>query len=1466
MKKKILAVLLACMMVVTLLPLAAFAEEAEDAEEVVTKCPGAGETHTLANCTNAVVKATVKSDCTAWGYTVYECSVCGDAFADDFDEPTKAHTISNPTEEAIAPTCTVAGKTAAGVCDVCGTEVKSEPVAATGHKKAADDKGTACKTESGACGLAYKCTVCGETFVETNDAGHVWNSVPTIVTEPGYYTWGEAEYTCTACSATKIVPIRPEHKCTDVTAHAAVAATCESDGKIAYWQCNDCKVMYSDADLTVVVTDIVVPALGHDFDASYNVSAGKTYTLTPDALYTNGWSGIGTNLYACLTDGVKAHNKYYDINYMGWSLGGKTASVVVNLTKQYVVTEFVAYAYGGGLDGISAPASVTVAVSVNGTDWIEVEVEAVETTTNVVDNWGNKGVLSKYTISADHLTYAQYVKFSFVPTGNFVMLDEVEVYGYQADDVKEFVPSTCVKNGYQVVKCGNGCDKTETQKLPLAYHEYDPKPIMSIAPTCEKYGFDVYACTVCGDIKTVSSIAPIGHTPYACPVHTDKADDKCEICASAAKSANVVITKPTCTANGLVTWTCGNCNEEQTEVLAATGHNKKTITVPATCHQYGYSYTVCTNEGCDGTHVKPSVGFGENGVIVVYYEKDGVKYILPDLDFYCCFEFTVDVEGGLDPDNHTRDNSKSYWLVEPTCTTGGTDVFFCAYCSFYKILDVDALGHDFTIGTDNAVYTEATCTEAGYWTVTCAKGCTTKNEKGEEVPVTKVVVNEKAPALGHEYADSTKVAPTVTAPTCKADGYKFYDCLRCSSDGKFDAACDKLVAKLDKLVNEEPVDGREEVFNSKVAAEAVHSISSWKVLRKGDCQLVGLEVAKCSTCGLDILAVIPNTGHHVAPDAILGIAAYDDWNEYASGIIAFTSQPTSSIKWWAKVLVEYNADYNYYEVVAVAANETDNHANWTVASNQLILAGWSGNASALASISALKVGDIVIIDRDDVKLIPGKAATCLDDGYTAEYTCLLCGELVTLEVIKAKGAHTLVTDVAYKAPTCTEKGATMGQHCVNCDYKVESEELAATGHGTFTLVLNRPLPTCTEFGFTYSCCEKCGYEEIWWYKAALGHEFTDVEKAVGCLTDGTLGCTRCDATKNVEAQGHVMTVKDADGKETEVYYGFCDQTVPENNKCEVCEAVVKADAAPAHRQTSLNVVVVDPTCVEYGYILTTCDDCDYYSVEKIAKLAEHKIVWDDEKYVAPTFHEAGSKTGTCSVCKGEFTEEVKALEGLGYFVSLDNAVVAGADLVDSATLAVTISLDGNNADVWGVRFNVEYDKAVLKFDSYEFVCDAYNVLGEVNNNDGFVTVVANMSNKDAAGVANATINAETSFVVLYFTVDTGKKVVEDSVVEVVPVEAINAKSEAVAVNYAGSAEFDVAAYLDVDEDGNVTLADALIIYNIISNGSIEYIASADVDKDGVITLYDFIAVYKYLSGELSYADMLNGGVKVETKE
>ena len=190
--------------------------------------------------------------------------------------------------------------------------------------------------------------------------------------------------------------------------------------------------------LSLVLSAVMVLSLCSAFvlavsaDGATNLAAGKSYTYPTDSVYSNGWSGVGSMTATCLTDGAKQHNKYYDAEYTGWMNPGDTLEIVVDLGAVYSVSSVNAYAYGGGLDGVAAPTDLAVAVSTDGSTWTDVSGTLTDTTTNVVDNWNNPGVLSNLCVVLDAAANAQYVKFIFTPDGHFVMLDELEVYGTEA--------------------------------------------------------------------------------------------------------------------------------------------------------------------------------------------------------------------------------------------------------------------------------------------------------------------------------------------------------------------------------------------------------------------------------------------------------------------------------------------------------------------------------------------------------------------------------------------------------------------------------------------------------------------------------------------------------------------------------------------------------------------------------------------------------------------------------------------------------------------------------------------------------------------------------------------------------------------------------------------------------------------------------------------------------------------------
>ena len=89
---------------------------------------------------------------------------------------------------------------------------------------------------------------------------------------------------------------------------------------------------------------------------------------------------------------------------------------------------------------------------------------------------------------------------------------------------------------------------------------------------------------------------------------------------------------------------------------------------------------------------------------------------------------------------------------DATCTEAGYEAYeYCTACDYTTFKEIAAAGH-----TYEEVVTEPTCTEAGYTTYTCACGDT--------------YVADEVEALGHTYEE------VVTDPTCTEAGYTTYTC------------------------------------------------------------------------------------------------------------------------------------------------------------------------------------------------------------------------------------------------------------------------------------------------------------------------------------------------------------------------------------------------------------------------------------------------------------------------------------------------------------------------------------------------------------------------------------------------------------------------------------------------------------------------------------------------------------------
>ena len=227
---------------------------------------------------------------------------------------------------------------------------------------------------------------------------------------------------------------------------------------------------------------------------------------------------------------------------------------------------------------------------------------------------------------------------------------------------------------------------------------------------------------------------------------------------------------------------------------------------------------------------------------------------------------------------------------------------------------------------------------------------------------------------------------------------------------------------------------------------------------------------------------------------------------------------------------------------------------------------------------------------------------CENTGLTEGSHCDVCGKtLVAQEVVPANG-HEAVIDSAV-APTCTETGLTEGKHCGTCgEILVAQEVVPAKGHTAGADADCTDAQVCTVCGTTL--------------EAALGHDYKGTVTEATCTEDGytTYVCSRCGDTYTgdvVESKGHSLG-EDADCTNAQT--------------CTVCGTTLEAALGHDHKAT-----VTDPTCTEDGFTTYKCTRCgDTYTAD-VVPAKGHTAVKDAA--VEPDCVNTGLTEGShCLVC------------------------------------------------------------------------------------------------------------------------------------------------------------------------------------------------------------------------------------------
>ncbi len=1041
------------------------------------------------------------------------------------------------------------------------------------------------------------------------------------------------------------------------------------------------------------------------------------------------------------------------------------------------------------------------------------------------------------------------------------------------------VIATCTKNGNVAHSKCSVCDAlsinktdivTEAEIIDKAHHSYDldGDPVAQSVPTCTKFGFKFYGCTVCG-----MPAAATGNENIDLPADQEGwvAPGVYRLPMKAHDLELVSEVAGDCETDGVALYDCKDCDYTEEKVTKTLGHQYETEEVKANCQQDGYKLDKCTVCG--------EVRVGDDTDADGKYDKVA-----------------------KDPDNHKWDKSQQQITTQPSCTQKGQAIDYCPYCSVHEANELPMLPHNANKLQDTKVVAP-TCTEEGYtYYIYVCDGCGGNETKvyAYELDELDALYVAKVPANGHTLGATVNTPATCTTigfdtRTCTVAGCTYKETYTLDDENKplypatghvnttvtvIDPTCNKADA-----ANLKGTDGKktetcdacgatikETVIPFNWNNSAHHPGSTFiKVYREGNCVVTKLLQYTCPTCEREfyeeddsmigqheIDTTITNLyGAYVAPTCTTA-------GEYEHGACA---------KCENTVYVNAKGEYVIYDDAADYVIEALGHAWEDMAGKDATCTATGVKAYSYCARLACMLHTL---DRNAETIVPFDAA-----------------DLKNVTLIPAKG-HNFDTELVAEVPaTCTEDGVKAHYECADCDAvsldgvdacDADKLVIAAINHENGWINGESEIANCLEAGYDYKYCKFCGIEEVYNYVYPLGHKFVDVaEVSATCIATGVAAhknCTACgenfaaDETDlfstNYKTESDLelakLPHKNANG---DVITDECTSTITDR-ECAACGQTIEA----VHNKVNN---VVEATCQEYGYNAWYCTICKANGVEQNANFKptnpghENKelLVWVTT--VEPGLYTPGEKKLVCDKCDYvEKTEVIPAKGGIEFSYEIDNAIVPGAAFVNGGQIKLTIKYKAVDADLANITLRLTYNANVLSFVSGDFQCDAVDAEGNkifnVENADiggatpGVIVVSANTFGFGQQPV-DKTLNGEGVLAVVYLNIkqDTVAGSTFDFNVDtdaaLSPSQVLKADSTPANVHSFGtiSNEAKTRALADIDIDANFTSADELEFLGIAF--SEDYNAAADINQDGLIGSDDYKLLRDYLLGTITYAEM-----------
>lgn len=289
-----------------------------------------------------------------------------------------------------------------------------------------------------------------------------------------------------------------------LTEHPAVAATCTGDGNVQYWGCSVCGRTFADASAATELTDVVLPALGHDWQLSAwtwstdYANASARFACARDASHTDSAAAVVSSQTTdpdCVSDGQTVYTARATFDGQSYE---DSRAVTLPATGHNWDTAWQSDAAGHWHECLNANCPVTGNAQKDGYAAHEPQGGG-DCTQSVI--CGVCGYVITPAQGGHSFT-------NYVSNGD----------------------ATCTEDGTETAVCDHaGCTVTDTRTVAgsVLGHAYRDEVT---PPTCTEQGFTTHICDRCGDTYVDAYTDPAGHKWGAWQENAHEHWQVCTVC------------------------------------------------------------------------------------------------------------------------------------------------------------------------------------------------------------------------------------------------------------------------------------------------------------------------------------------------------------------------------------------------------------------------------------------------------------------------------------------------------------------------------------------------------------------------------------------------------------------------------------------------------------------------------------------------------------------------------------------------------------------------------------------------------------------------------------------------------------------------------------------------------------------------------------------------------------------------